>query len=70
MRGVYLTPGKHVVEFRFQPSLTTFYISLASLVVGALLCGYLAVVKSPRRPAETPARADDRQSEVTNRKSR
>jgi uncharacterized membrane protein YfhO len=70
MRGVYLAPGKHAVEFRYQPPLTTFYISMASLVAGALLCGYLAATKNSRRPAEAPARADDRQSEVTNRKSR
>jgi hypothetical protein len=70
MRGVYLTPGKHVVEFRFQPPLTTFYISLASLFAGTLLCGYLAATKNSRRLAEARARADDRPSEVTNRKSR
>ena len=43
MRGVYLTPGKHRVEFRFRPPLTAFYISLTGLAAGVLLCGYVVV---------------------------
>lgn len=33
MRGVYLPAGPHQVEFRFLPSLTSFWISLSSMVV-------------------------------------
>lgn len=40
-RGVYLTAGKHRVEFRFQPSLLAFYISLVSLALAAALLGYV-----------------------------
>jgi hypothetical protein len=43
MRGVYLTPGVHRVEFRFQPSYKTFYISLAGLSLGLLLLGFVTV---------------------------
>ena len=51
MRGVYLTPGSHKVEFRFEPPTNTFYVSLVAIGVGLLLCGLLAVVKDPPAPA-------------------
>ena len=69
MRGVYLTPGRHRVEFRFQPQQTAFYISLTGLAVGVILCGYLVMNNSPK-PSEAPAPPDGRQSKIANRKSR
>ncbi|MCC6231804.1 MAG: hypothetical protein IT580_04130 [Verrucomicrobiales bacterium] len=37
MRGVYLPAGKHTVEFKFQPPLTTLWVSLGAwLGVGAV----------------------------------
>jgi hypothetical protein len=41
MRGVYLTPGTHMVEFNFSPPLGPLYVTLAALGVGILLCGVL-----------------------------
>jgi hypothetical protein len=41
MRGVFLTPGEHTVEFRFQPPLTTLYVSLCGWAIGILTAGYL-----------------------------
>jgi uncharacterized membrane protein YfhO len=41
MRGVYLTPGEHTVEFRFSPPLNMFYVSLSAMGVGILLIGCL-----------------------------
>ena len=41
MRGVYLTPGEHTVEFRFSPPLNMFYVSLSAVGVGILLVGCL-----------------------------
>jgi hypothetical protein len=70
MRGVYLTPGKHRVEFRFLPPLTAFYISLTALAAGVILCGYLVVVKKSKQPSKAPSPADGRQSKIANRKSR
>ncbi len=70
MRGVYLVPGKHVVEFRFQPLLTAFYISLTALAAGVMLCGYLVVTKNSARPSEAPSRSDSLPSNIANRKSR
>jgi hypothetical protein len=37
MRGVYLTPGDHTVDFRYQPPLGSFYVTVAAMAVGILL---------------------------------
>ena len=39
MRGVYLLPGAHSVEFRFEPPFRSLYISLAAVAVGLVLLG-------------------------------
>ena len=43
MRGVYVQAGPHAVEFRFEPPIGTFYVSLAAVFVSLLLLGYLAL---------------------------
>ena len=43
MRGVRLSPGRHEVVFRFQPPLTWLYVSLASLLGGFGLLGFVIV---------------------------
>jgi hypothetical protein len=48
MRGVYLEPGSHVVEFRFQPPSRLIYVSVAALLLGVILSG--AVISTGRRP--------------------
>jgi hypothetical protein len=40
-RGVYLTPGKHDVVMHFVPSMDTFWISTAAIVLGLSLWGFL-----------------------------
>jgi hypothetical protein len=45
MRGVYLQPGSHTVEFRWEARVNGLYISLAAVVGGMLLLGYLAVAR-------------------------
>lgn len=63
MRGVPLEPGAHEVEFRFAPPTGTLYVSIAALVVGFGLVGFLAFAPagaasaasgSPPAPAPTP----------------
>lgn len=55
MRGVQLAPGKHSVEFRFAPSNTSFYISLAAVALALAMCGLLAI--STRNPATAESNA-------------
>jgi len=43
MRGVRLSPGEHEIVFRFQPPLTWLYVSLASLLGGFGLLGFVIV---------------------------
>jgi len=52
MRGVYLTSGPHTVEFTFKPSLTASYVTVAAVIVGILLIGYVAF--SRERTASAP----------------
>ena len=51
MRGVHLPAGTHTVEFRFEPIVGGLYVSLAAVVGGLLLLGYLAFgTKHQTRP--------------------
>ena len=43
MRGVQVPPGEHVIEFRFATPVNTLYNSLAAVVLGLALCGFLAL---------------------------
>ena len=51
MRGVFLTPGSHTVDFRFEPSLKTLYVSLLAIAFGIGLAGYLFATRSPATAA-------------------
>ena len=56
MRGVYLAPGAHTVEFRFQPPLWPLYISLAAVVLGVVALGFVVVGgRQSYSPAPAPA---------------
>ena len=60
VRGVFLDkPGEHRVEFKFQPSLNGLYVSLAAVVIGLALLGFLCFVKreneaAPVQPSPAP----------------
>ncbi len=43
MRGVYLEPGAHTIEFCFQPPRWPLYVSLSAIGVGVLVLGFLGV---------------------------
>jgi hypothetical protein len=43
MRGVFLAPGDHNIEFRFEQSLRPLYVSLSAFAVGLALMIYLIV---------------------------
>ncbi len=64
MRGVYLEPGTHDIEFKYQPPFHALYVSLAALGVGVILLGvvlaaeYLIpspVAAAPPTPVPAPA---------------
>jgi hypothetical protein len=50
MRGVYLQPSTHAVEFRFTPPVDTLYVSLAAVALGLGLCGFLALYPGKQSP--------------------
>ena len=43
MRGVYLTPGDHTVEFAFRPPIAALYVTLSAMGVGVVLIVWLVV---------------------------
>ncbi len=49
MRGVYLEPGHHEINFRFRPNIHMFYENVVALVVGFSLLGYALVTIRKRR---------------------
>lgn len=52
MRGVFLQPGSHSVEFLFKPSNTSMYVSATAIGIGLLLLGF--VVFSRSQPVPEP----------------
>ena len=51
MRGAYLTPGAHSVEFKFSLPMGLLYVSLSAIGVGILLCGFL-IFSTGRKSAD------------------
>lgn len=72
MRGVYLEPGKHLVEFRFQPPFKLLYVSLAALVLGAVLFGVVIVTRrhETSRIDHAPLRNASQSSPIKSREKR
>jgi hypothetical protein len=56
MRGVYLPPGAHRVEFRFEPPVGPLCLSLAAIGVGVVLLG-LVLVAGRRNDLQVSGRA-------------
>jgi hypothetical protein len=55
MRGVYLQPGPHTVEFLFEPPVGTLFVSVGAVIIGLLLLGYLAIGRAKdKTPAPSP----------------
>jgi uncharacterized membrane protein YfhO len=58
MRGVYLEPGRHEVEFKFRPNIKMFYVNIAAILISACLLGYVIVASRKRPPEdERPAKS-------------
>jgi len=58
MRGVFLSPGEHVIEFRFQPPLMTLYITMCGWGAGILLGGFVIYSRFPKHSKSGKSRKD------------
>jgi hypothetical protein len=50
MRGVYVTPGDHTVEFNFTLPNKPFYVTLAAIITGIVLLGLLFFLQRRNPP--------------------
>lgn len=50
MRGVYLPAGSHTVVFSFEPPQRDMFVSLAALLLGLVLCGFLFISRKKQEP--------------------
>jgi len=61
MRGVYLTPGNHTVEFKYQPKFGLMYVSLSAIGLGLVVFVVVLLpcrtVEKVESPAPAPAAA-------------
>ncbi|HEV2328390.1 MAG TPA: hypothetical protein VGY56_06335, partial [Verrucomicrobiae bacterium] len=56
LRGVYLSPGSHAVEFKFQPPVRLLYVSLLAVMIAMIVLGRFVYVEVKSRPkAAAPA---------------
>jgi hypothetical protein len=55
MRGVFLPPGQHTIEFRFRVPMQWLYVSVTAFAFGILLAGYVIVTRLGRAPEPNPA---------------
>ncbi|HVY70555.1 MAG TPA: hypothetical protein VHH73_11535, partial [Verrucomicrobiae bacterium] len=58
MQGLYLTPGDHKIELRFEPKAKGLSVSVAAYVVGVLLCGLVMVTGKGEPSAPSPQTAE------------
>jgi hypothetical protein len=71
MRGVFVQAGTHTIEFRFEPPGASFYVSLAAIVLGLALCGFLAASKPSGEDANpnVPAKPAPKEPKATKAKA-
>jgi len=55
MRGVFLTPGHHTIEFRYRAHLRYLYVTLLAFLAGFLVAGYVIYSHKTQPPAPPPA---------------
>jgi hypothetical protein len=53
MRGVYLTPGAHTVEFQFKLPNGPLYVTLTAIAVGIFLLGFLVFLQRGKPAVKT-----------------
>ena len=65
MQGTFVPAGHHVVEFRYQPSLTLLFVSLTAFAAGLVLAGFV-IVTNFKRPPELPLGAENEPAQKDN----
>jgi hypothetical protein len=55
MRGVFLTPGQHTIEFRYHAHLRYLYVTLLAFLAGFLVVGYVYTHRTPPPQPPPPA---------------
>jgi uncharacterized membrane protein YfhO len=55
MRGVFMPPGRHIIEFRFQAPLQWLYVSVSAFAIGIVLVGYVVFTRFRRSPEPSSA---------------
>jgi hypothetical protein len=55
MQGTFVPAGHHIIEFRYQPSLTLFCISLSAFGLGIVLAGFVIFTRFKGEPEPPPA---------------
>jgi hypothetical protein len=58
MQGVFVSPGRHTIEFRYQPPQNMLRISLSAFALGILLSGYVIAVRLFRTHPEQKSAPD------------
>jgi hypothetical protein len=67
MRGVYLLPGAHTVEFKFLPPVGLLYVSATAVILGLLGLGFLLVYVYKNRPVAQPVAVPPPSAQIENR---
>ena len=59
MRGLFLTPGQHTIEFRFRAPMQWLYVSASAFVFGMALAGFVAFnrLRGPPEGVAAPVKA-------------
>jgi len=52
MRGVYVEPGEHAIEFDFKPAVNALYVSLSAIGLSLVLLGVVVFDRAKDRAWE------------------
>ena len=68
MQGIFVAPGRHTIEFRYQPPQTMLRVSLSAFALGILLAGYVVAARFVRRPP-APSPVGEKPGKTTSKRA-